>query len=602
MSPDRPPRPGDPPRDVSRDLEETRSAGLGDGPRAREWGGLQLLAEIGSGGFGHVYRARDPALARDVALKVISLRSPSDAALVLREGQMLARVRHRNVVTVHAASRIGDEVGLTMELIEGQNLADIIRQHGPMGPEEAAVIGLSVCQALAAVHAVALVHRDVKARNVMRERGGRIVLMDFGLGREVQDRLTSDLSGTPPYIAPELFAGGQASPASDLYSLGVLLFFLVTRQYPMADTTLPALAMAHAAGERQLLSDVRPDLPHDFVRAVERALAPDPERRYRTAGAMIQALASAIPDVSTPAVQAAIAGSAGAVAVAPPSDRVIEHVNRGTRITAWVAATAGATLGIGLLGMLTSAAFNLTLGRRGGFSDDTLLDWWEYGARSLVTPVVYGVLTLGAALAGRACWRILRPAARPLVERSERLLREASSRIGLADPSAAAQWLLVAQGAALVVIVWQFSDLLRAIFTFVEVAEPGTLAVLSDSSPAPVLYRRALSITLSLAVVAWDRLLKRPSAAQSVDRATRAGALALVVITVLLLEVPYRLSFHNNRPVVEHTGQRCYEFGRQSDERLVYCQAWEPPRVRVVPAGAVRETGQVASPFAGSLR
>ena len=128
-----------------------------------------------------------------------------------------------------------------------------------------------------------------------------------------------------------------------------------------------------------------------------------------------------------------------------------------------------------------------------------------------------------------------------------------------------------------------------------------TLAVLSDSSPAPVLYRRALSITLSLAVVAWYRLLQRPPTPQSVDRATRAGALALVVITVLLLEVPYRLSFHNNRPVVEHAGQRCYEFGRQVNDRLVYCQAWDAPRVRVVPADAVHETGQVASPFAGSV-
>ncbi|MGE0704592.1 MAG: serine/threonine-protein kinase, partial [Vicinamibacterales bacterium] len=165
------------------DQDDTRSAQLNDPPR--EWGDLEILAELGAGGFGKVYRAHDRTLARDVALKVIALQRDEDAAAVLREGQMLARIRHRNVVTVHSAQRVADQVGVTMELVEGQNLAELVRENGPMGAEESAVIGLSLCQALAAVHAAGLVHRDVKARNVMRERGGRIVLMDFGLGLDI---------------------------------------------------------------------------------------------------------------------------------------------------------------------------------------------------------------------------------------------------------------------------------------------------------------------------------------------------------------------------------------------------------------------------------
>ena len=150
------------------------------------WGDLRLIAEIGRGGFGRVFRAHDPDLKREVALKVIKLRDSSHRATVLKEGQMLARVRHNNVVTVFRAQQIGDEIGLTMELIRGRHLGDLVKQEGPMGADEAAVIGVSVCQALAAAHGQGLLHRDVKSRNVMRESGGRIVLMDFGAGREVR--------------------------------------------------------------------------------------------------------------------------------------------------------------------------------------------------------------------------------------------------------------------------------------------------------------------------------------------------------------------------------------------------------------------------------
>ena len=211
---------------------------------------------------------------------------------------MLASVRHNNVVTVYRAQQIGDEIGLTMELIRGRHLGDLVKQGGPMGAEEAAVIGVSLCQALAAAHGQGLLHRDVKSRNVMRESGGRIVLMDFGAGREVQQITESkraDLSGTPLYLAPELFAGKPASPSSDLYSLGVLLFYLVTKKYPVEGTTLSDLVLMHSSRERKLLSDVRPDLPAAFVQAVEHALAARPEQRYRTAGEMMAELRATLP-------------------------------------------------------------------------------------------------------------------------------------------------------------------------------------------------------------------------------------------------------------------------------------------------------------------
>jgi serine/threonine-protein kinase len=179
---------------------------------------------------------------------------------------MLARVSTRRRHRLPA-----QQVGVTKsdhDGATGRHLSDVIAQSGRVGADEAAVIGITLCQALGAVHGAGLLHRDVKARNVMREDGGRIVLMDFGAGRESvpmpSTRSLSDLSGTPLYLAPELLAGGTASAASDLYSLGVLLFLLVTRKYPVEGTSLSDLVLRHAAGERGL-SDLRPDLPAAFV-------------------------------------------------------------------------------------------------------------------------------------------------------------------------------------------------------------------------------------------------------------------------------------------------------------------------------------------------
>ena len=127
------------------DATRTVESGSADTPpvaHAGAWGDLRLLSELGHGGFGRVYRAWDESLAREVALKVVKPRDASQRASVLIEGQMLARVKHNNVVTVHRAQQIDDEVGLTMELIKGRPLAHIVEQTGPMGAEEASVIGI----------------------------------------------------------------------------------------------------------------------------------------------------------------------------------------------------------------------------------------------------------------------------------------------------------------------------------------------------------------------------------------------------------------------------------------------------------------------------
>src|SRR5439155_25572190 len=139
------------------------------------------------------------------------------AGRVIREGALLARVAHPNVVIVHGAERHDGRVGLWMELVRGRTLDQLRGEHGLFGEREATLIGLDLCRALAAVHAAGIVHRDIKTANVMREEGGRIVLMDFGMGLDIaqEGRVSGSLTGTPLYMAPELFRGGPATARSD---------------------------------------------------------------------------------------------------------------------------------------------------------------------------------------------------------------------------------------------------------------------------------------------------------------------------------------------------------------------------------------------------
>jgi serine/threonine-protein kinase len=259
------------------------------------WGPLRIRKQIGTGGFGTVYQAIDPRLDREVALKL--LRSdgslPSDrSSTVIDEGRLLARIRHPNVVTVFGADAFNGRVGIWMELVKGRTLGDIVRDQGAFSAYEASIIGLTLCSAVAAVHRSGLLHRDIKAQNVMREDGGRIVLMDFSAGEQqpVAGALRSPVKGTPLYLAPEVLEGGQASVASDLYALGVLLFFLVTGDYPVKAGDFQALREAHRSQRRTRLRDLRQELPDGFVSTVECALHPDRKRRFSSAGAMQFAL------------------------------------------------------------------------------------------------------------------------------------------------------------------------------------------------------------------------------------------------------------------------------------------------------------------------
>jgi eukaryotic-like serine/threonine-protein kinase len=259
------------------------------------WGHLSVISRLASGAFGRIYRAHDSQLNRDVALKLLrgDIGTFRPIERLLAEARTLAKLRHSNVVTVYGADVRDGRAGLWMELVDGQTLEAWLRTHGPMGSGEATAIGIDLCRALAAVHGSGLVHGDVKAQNVMREHGGRIVLMDFGAGR-AQGADATGVAGTPMYLASEVLAGEPPTPRSDLYSLGVLLFHLLTAEYPRTGADLDGLRAAHADGARTWLRDLRSDLPDGLVHTIERAIDADPARRFVSAGEMERALREAL--------------------------------------------------------------------------------------------------------------------------------------------------------------------------------------------------------------------------------------------------------------------------------------------------------------------
>jgi eukaryotic-like serine/threonine-protein kinase len=267
------------------------------------WGHLEVLEKLGEGGFGEVYRAYDPLLDREVALKLRKERPARDGdseRAYLREAQRLARLRHPHVVAVQGADEHDGRAGFWTDLIDGQTLAEIVGVHGPRSAEEAGSVGRVLCSALAAVHGAGFVHGDVKPSNVMRERGGRIVLMDLGaaslLHRGGKVQRTVRLQGTPASMAPELLEGAAPTAASDLYSVGVLLYFLVTGVYPAGVASYREVLARHRDGKLVPLRDERSDLPAPFLAVVEQALAREPAARYVSAGAMERALGQAMGD------------------------------------------------------------------------------------------------------------------------------------------------------------------------------------------------------------------------------------------------------------------------------------------------------------------
>ncbi len=306
-------------REVARIADFNRALQRGPGAAAngeRRWGSLLLLELLGTGATGEVWRAWDPQLEREVALKLLQPGAgggaPGDLSPLLEEGRALARVRHPNVVALHGVETHDGRVGLRMEFVRGATLEQRIAERGALPADEAARLGVDLARALAAVHAAGLVHRDVKPANVVIEASGRLVLTDFGLGqrRFLAANDTARVTGTPLFMPPERLRGETATERGDLYGAGVTLWCALAGRHPFEAGTLAELKAATESGPRPTLREIRPDLPPTLLAVVERAMAPRAEDRFASAAAMAEAL-EAKPAAATGATPRARSGRPG---------------------------------------------------------------------------------------------------------------------------------------------------------------------------------------------------------------------------------------------------------------------------------------------------
>ncbi len=257
----------------------------------------ELLEELGTGGFGRVYRARDLGLERDVAIKVLHPSLTADPAVMerfRREAQLAARLRHPSIVSIYdIMSRAGLQ-WYTMELVPGASLAQLVTQRGPLPVEQAVRILDQGLSALEHAHALGLVHRDLKPENMLIEPDGRLRITDFGLALALRGDGRSggaaSRSGTPQFAAPEQLLGERVDQRADLYSLAAVTYFALLGRPPFEGATPESILARQTTEDLPPLHATRPDVRRELEDVLRTALASDPAARYPTATAFREAL------------------------------------------------------------------------------------------------------------------------------------------------------------------------------------------------------------------------------------------------------------------------------------------------------------------------
>lgn len=265
--------------------------------QARALNGRYRLDErIGEGGMAVVYRGYDLVLNRVVAVKVLRDQYISDSNFLRRferEAQSAARLSHPHIANVYDVGQDGHTRYIVMEYVDGPNLKELIRRQGPFSVDGAAFIIRQVAEALDYAHAHGLVHRDIKPQNILVDQNGHVKVVDFGIAKGLSDaNLTEDGTGmgTVHYVSPEQARGAQATPASDVYATGVVLYEMLTKRLPFEADTPVGVAMQHVSANPPPPSQFNPAIPPEVEAIVLRALAKNPADRYPSAGALADAL------------------------------------------------------------------------------------------------------------------------------------------------------------------------------------------------------------------------------------------------------------------------------------------------------------------------
>jgi serine/threonine-protein kinase len=320
-------------------------------------GRFELEELVGYGGMSSVYRARDRLLERSVALKILHEQYTRDEDYVerfRREARAVAQLTHPNIVTVIDRGEQDGRQFIVFEYVDGENLKELLEREGPLDVREVVDLGVQVARGLSFAHSQGLVHRDVKPQNVLLDSDGRAKVTDFGIARSLDVggmTLTGTVLGTGNYIAPEQARGQPVDDQTDVYSLGCVLFELLTGEAPYPGDNFVSVAMRHVNDPVPSVREFRQDVPLRLDWAIQRAMAKDHTERF---GSMAE-FASELE-----AGRAELDGAEGATVIVPPTPAPARAGGRPrkTRRLVWpavllgigLAALAGGLVGVVLLG------------------------------------------------------------------------------------------------------------------------------------------------------------------------------------------------------------------------------------------------------------
>ena len=310
-----------------------------------------ILEQLGKGGMAIVYRARDTMLERSVAVKVLRESYSRDQAFLDRfrqEAKAAANLSHPNIVTVHDFGLDKGQLFIVMEYVPGMDLKTLIKQRGRFTPEDAIPLLIQACAGIGYAHRAGLVHCDVKPQNMLVTPDMRLKVTDFGIARALStihpEEQSEIIWGSPQYFSPEQASGAAPSPASDVYSLGVIMYEMLTGSLPFHADTAVELAHLHIEAEPVPIVEMLPDIPPALEQILTKVLSKEPSQRYRTADQLGRVLlnfgnAKSAPALSlTPeavSVHASLPAASAGLAPAPGAE--IDWVSVGLGLLALVA-------------------------------------------------------------------------------------------------------------------------------------------------------------------------------------------------------------------------------------------------------------------------
>ena len=315
----------------------------------------QLLDPLGKGGMAFVYRARDLLLERLVAVKVLREDYSGDPAFQDRfrqEAKAAANLSHPNIVTMHDFGLDNGRLFLVMEYIPGTDLKTLIKQRGRFSPEEAVPLLIQACAGIGYAHRAGLVHCDVKPQNMLVTPDLRLKVADFGIARALAaihpDEQSDVVWGSPQYFAPEQASGAAPSPASDVYSLGIIMYEMLTGSLPFQATTAIDLARLHVEEEPPLLSEMIPDISPTLEQILAKVLSKEPSQRYRTADQLGRVLLNFGNARSAPALS--LTPEAAPVAITAPAGKAVASTPAAE--IDWASVSLGLAALVAVLGLI----------------------------------------------------------------------------------------------------------------------------------------------------------------------------------------------------------------------------------------------------------